>query len=261
MPYTMVTYPYHSTAPVTTAPVPDNCSEASWASPLNPITDNDPIISTIEGLVGWTGYGFVPPRQNNEGRLPANTGNQVSSMTARGNTWDGTQHYNCLPPVTPPCSGTVTPSNTSNDTGYFSSAPMPVSSRQHPQVSHQPATSTQSPPQTFVVFPQSGSKKRKTITTTPKKQPKLRPSKSKPDTVASASEQQTEHHIGGQLLKSCQAQMDDIALSRLKVLGNESYAREVEMKRLADDVEALKEAATRNKRLLKEALEMAKRQG
>lgn len=269
MPYTMASYQYHSTAPVSAALVTEGSSGASWTSPLNSIAPNNTIISgPIEGLVGWIGYGFAPQRQIIEARSPGNDGNQLLSMPTRENTWDEAQHYNnYFPLATPPCSGAATPSNTSTDAGYFSSAPMPDSSHQRPPGFHQPTASTRSPPQTVDVLPHSGSKKRKTLAATPKKIPKLRPSKSKPDTAAaakgaaSASEKPAEDRIGSKMLQSCQAQMDDITLSRLKMLGNERYTREVEMSRLADEVEALREAAARNERLFMEALEMAKRRG
>lgn len=271
MPYTTASYQYPSTAPVSAALVPVGSSVASWASPLSSIAVNNPIITgPIAGLVGWTGYGFAPQRQINEARSPGSDGNQLLSVPPRENPWDETQHYDhYFPLATPPCSGAPTSSNTSTDTGYFSSAPMPDSSRQRPPALHQPTAPTRSPPQTVVVLPHSGpgSKKRKTPTVAPKKQPKLKPSKSKPDTAAaakgaaSATDEPAEDHIGGKMLQRCQAQMDDITLPHLKILGNERYTREVEMSRLVDEVEALREAAARNEGLFMEALEMAKRRG
>lgn len=269
MPYTTASYQYTSTAPVSAGLVPGGISVASWASPLNSIAPNNPIITgPIAGLVGWTGYGFVPQRQINEARSPGSDGNQLLSMPPPENPWDETQHYDSyFPLTTPPCSGAATPSNTSTDTCYFSSAPMPDSSHQCPPGLHQPTASTRSPPQTVDVLPHSGSKKRKTLAVALKKQPKLKPSKSKPDTAAAAkgaasvSDKPAEDHIGGKMLQRCQAQMDDITLPHLKILGNERYTREVEMNRLADEVEALRQAAARNERLFIEALEMAKRRG
>ncbi|KAK0751792.1 hypothetical protein B0T18DRAFT_403406 [Schizothecium vesticola] len=146
--------------------------------------------------------------------------------------------------------------------GYLPSAPMPVSRYHSAPVPHQPAAPTRPPSSDprIVVVPQYIAKKRKMPAAGLKKQPQLKPSNSKPSTLAatkagtSASEQLSR---GGQALQSCQADLDDIAHNRLKVLEHDRCALELETQKLVAEVKALKETADRNQRQLEAALKLA----
>jgi hypothetical protein len=260
MPYTATSYQYPPAAPV-----PGGTFESSWSSSLDPTTPNDPTVSALLEILGWSGSGVVSQPQINEGHPAVNANYQGLLIPARGNPW-GETHYNNddFTFKSTPFPDTATPSKTSNNMAYFSSAPMPVSSYHSAPASHQPAASTRppSPDTRIVVVPQYTAKKRKTTAAGPKKQPQLKPRNSKPSTPAaikagtSTSEQLSR---GGQALQSCQADLDDIAHNRLKVLESNRCALELDTQKLVAEVNALKETADRNQRQLEAAFKLAER--
>jgi len=256
MPYTMTSYQYPPAAPV-----PGGIFEPSWPSLLAPIITNDPTMSApIEGL-GWSGSGVVSQSQINEGHPIVNANHQRLLIPAQRNPWETTwdeTHYNNnnFTSESTAFSETAAPSKTSNNMASFSSAPMPVSNYHSTPVNHQPAAPTRPPPpdHRIVAVPQYIAKKRKIPASGPKKQPQLKPSNSKPSTPAA-----TKASTSAQALQSCQADLDDIAQNRLKVLKHERRALELGTQKLAAEVKALKETADRNQRQLEAVLKLAKR--
>ncbi|KAK1826384.1 hypothetical protein QBC39DRAFT_364587 [Podospora conica] len=286
MPYASAGYPYQS-AP----PVPAGNFESSWSPSFTSAT-NDPTMSRqieIQGLE----WGDYSQPQINGGGSSVNA-SPVFSM-ADTNTWDQT-HYNDT--RASPYSDTATLSNTSNTLGSFSSAPMPAGSRHSTPGSHHPVPPPPISSPTARRQDTSKKRKTSSADgphpnsrSAPKQQPQLKPSRPKlvtaaaPKAAVPALEQQLQDRLVARLGPSilpkspadgkdartagdyirreawqrCQAEAQDMAQRRLRLLEHDRDAQERVTQRLLADVRALREAAAQNHEDLEGLLGAAKK--